>query len=300
MISFGDSFPSGYGVPASYAALAAAANGWPYTAHCVAGAEAPDLGAVFAEAPGSMSRYVIGCGFNDARHFGPGPNNLGSYRDAMLGWAAWLAMLPGEPVLGDALAPGWTPMTVWGGFGRYTDTSGAYAAFSLAGTALHVATVQQDANPVSFKIEIDGVLRGTFSGQPASPINSVAGISYAPRLLRFDAGIGSHAVKVTHLGGGRLYLLWGWGNGLVLAPRPRVWLQTPTLCSAAGYAATGGSKTATRAYRYALRAAAWLLADDGLNVAAVDAFSVIDPASDVQPDGAHWLDQGHRKVAFGW
>ena len=125
LVSFGDSFPSGYpyGTSYSYGAKAAGALGATHDQRAVNGSKIADVATAIAlVTPNTSDIYTVGVGLNDARDNGVGSNGVYAFYQSLLASVTYLAVVPSRVFL-------FTPslQTVAGTAG-YTAAGGSWEA----------------------------------------------------------------------------------------------------------------------------------------------------------------------------
>ncbi len=310
---FGDSFSLGTGSTSpttlGYVPLLCGAEQFTASNNAVSGSEAPDqAAAIFSASLGARSTSTYLIGMNDQRHFGATVGNIAAFKKCVMAQSLWLSV-----ATTDIIGASWGGISytgTWSGGGafgaHYTDTLNDHADFSLTGSVLYIIMIQQDGTAGQCQISIDGNDFGTYNTAPSASITTALGLVYAPTVFRFNVGGSistSHGIRITKTSatasGSRIYLVAMWGNGMrSLATYPTLYLAGPTLCTTAGYAATGiGSPASTIAYNDAVKDVQRTLAGDGLDVRFVDICSALDPAIQTDSGGCHPNDDGYRQIA---
>jgi hypothetical protein len=309
----GDSFSNGYGSSSpstlGYVPIVADYFGYSVSNAAVDGSEVADqAGPIMTRTP-SSDKSVFFIGMNDQRHFGTNATNIACFGSATLGLGLWLSVNNADVIRADSGTPTysgtWGTSAEYGGLPRWSDTSGSYVEFTLTGNSLYICTIQQTGSTGQEQISIDGVSQGTFNVAPASSIITYSSIAYMPKCYNFNVGgaiTDTHTIRITKANGtalgSRMYFLFGWGNGMKnTTPYPSLYLAGPTICTPAGYSATGiGSFSSTLAYNNAMRQTAQTLADDGLDVKFVETFWELSPSAQTN-GGAHPNDDGYFRLA---
>jgi len=150
---------------------------------------------------------------------------------------------------------------------------------------------------MSTRVEIDGVNKGIFNGSSFKSTikGELAGIFYAPYLLRFDGLTNtSHKVVLTATAmqeGKRRRCMWLQWIQAIDGNRHNV----PSVY-VGNYLSSIGNNIAARLYSRAVTDCVETISGDGLNITLVDTFSSVNAATDFYPDGS-LNDLGHQHIA---
>lgn len=312
---FGDSIMHGSGVnnPAidGVVPTVGAATGWTMINKSVSATLIADEGqtdSVFATPVDPSSRSLFLTGYNNMRTGGIVTKPLTSYRLNLAALVAWLAVPDTDKLRGTSPAITYTGswQTVTGNYGdnlmKATTTIGDSASASVEGSAVYITGLALSYGGGSFDVKIDGVSRGTYSGNTA--VNTPMGRTYAPFLVRI-AGLADtkHAVKITQNGAGKIYVIDISSNRIAhSAQRPEVWLANCLRMTAKGYtlgapAYNRGSDRVVSLYNSAIRQVVNELSSDGLNVHLIDVSAAYIPEEDVYTDETHPSANGAARIA---
>lgn len=310
LITFGDSLTVGYGVSppsAVWGAKLAAARGLTWINKALNGAMASDEGAIsYGFVPVVGDIHIIDIGVNSQRVFSTDVTKRG-YEAAMDRELMLTCAAPSRATLRPSGAVSF-PAGTWTDIplnpvGKYTTNNGAKAVATVSGTTVFVTVLFTDApgNSESFTVKIDGTTYGPFTSATSGVNTSALGPVAPPAAFRFPSlAAGSHTVEVTNTGtsGKSFYLNSITGN--TQASHPKVLVGNIARWTAAGYAsfapAFGGSDANIAAYNTMISGVVAEMVADGFDVTLIDLCSVINPATDLQGDGAHWTVATNDKV----
>jgi hypothetical protein len=303
---FGDSMTFGANNDTAFGSL------WPYIvtpwAHVLSAmrSEACDMRAVsgqtladqaasiFAYSPIAGSRHFHLAGRADLVAYGSGAGAISQFQKSLTAMAYWLA---GTKAL--ATSGAWSYTGTWNatpfyGLGKYTQTNGATASFTITGDVLAFQHVLCDSNAATITVKSDGVVVGTFPCVGDQTIFRGGSTPiYAPALRRISGlGVGTHAIVITAnvpipAGGDDLVMLdWFWTGSNALPLRLLTNPRSAVL-----------SDASVAAYNAVPAAVAAQAAGDGMDVALIDAGPSIDPTKGLTADGNHLANIGHLDYA---
>lgn len=307
LATFGDSITVGSPYSAPWTPAVASALSRTLVNRAVNGDQAADQAfAAYGFVPNATDLCTFLLGTNDQRTYGGNATKKVEYerflRSVILSAAAPSRV---TAMSGSMSFPAgtWTPTAV-NTIGKYVDGIGGKASATVSGTAVYIQCILQDSAgaQVNLKVTIDSVVQPTQSigGLGMTTVNSR---TYAPGVLRFGGlSSGSHLVElevIAPLVGtspNRFYLDYIAGSSQAVKPAGYV-LTIPRM-TAAGYAATGiGSDAIVADYNAIIAGIVSGLAADGLNVSLVDLWAAIDPATDLDSGGVHFITSGATKAA---
>lgn len=286
--AFGDSITVSYGVPSGqgWVPKLATTTGKTITNSAVSGAQAADqMMPIYNHtwATDEFVTYMIGV--NDQWRWGTASPLFDYFKSAL---AAETYFLTSNTVKADAL----TKTGTWASNNPYTygvsshSTAGSTLTGTFTGPTLMVGWVLAPATSSGkFTVSVDGVVVATLDCNASFAVTTLLGAGWGPQLLRLTGfSGGSHTVVFTKLDSNYVYIDWLWqgSNGKPL------YLSSITRWNAVGYATTPyGSDANTAIYNAYISALIAQMQGDGLNVTYVNAVNVVDPATDLQSDGAH-------------
>lgn len=297
---FGDSISVCYGIPQNecWVDLLAAEKGVTITNYSQNGSQVPDRTSDVYNAP-AVDWPIVALGANDERRWDT-DNARGKeyYRSGLQALIGWLAISDKKTARDDAVLTGSWTNTVAYGVGKRSIVKNSKATFTVQGRYIYVATISQDSVTGRFSLSIDGEKIGDFPAKNNAGTTVKYDIGYGPRLWRFDTGSADDAthtvqLKVTSPSGDRNYVYIDWVAGSYQSVKPDVWVANTIRQTLSGYEAHGGSDWNVQRYNEEVAEIVEQFQNDGFNVNLIDFYSVLDPATGLQPDGIHGNAQGN-------
>ena len=312
--SFGDSITYGVGATTpnlNWVSILADTTRWSVINFGLSGGwVADETDQIFSVAVASNSISTMLTSVNDMRGINTNSTAQAAFGTELYAVIPWLATLDSNKAKGQG---GSVPVTYTGtwnlptsGAGTFTQTTcmnattvGSTASFSVTGTVVYVASLQQQGNASTFGITIDGTNEGTFKSSTVLPTTGSYNRSFGPYGLRFAGlGGGAHTVILTAStgtnGGNPVYFCYGAGNA---ANGSYAYIGNTLSLTAAGYASGGGSPTAVSEFNALISSVVRTLAGDGLNVVYVNANAAYNPNTMTVADGIHPNNLGHATIA---
>jgi hypothetical protein len=255
---------------------------------------ADQAAAIFGYSPIAGSRHFHLAGRADLVAYGSSSGAVSQFQKSLTAMAYWLA---GNKAL--ATSGAWSYTGTWNatpfyGLGKYTQTNGATASFTITGDVLAFQQVLCDSNRASITVTSDGVTVGTFPCVGDQTIfRSGTTPIYAPALRRITGlGAGSHAIVITAnvpaspMADDLVMLDWFWTGSNALPLRLLTNPRSAVL-----------SDASVAAYNAAVSAVATQAAGDGMDAILIDVGPSIDPAKGLSADGNHLANIGHFDYA---
>jgi len=309
--AFGDSFTVGVGASTpslAYIPLLAADKDWTISNYAVSGSMAADqASAIYAQTIGDNTISTYGIGLNDERIYFTDTGKLKVFQSIHQAELAYMAIPNANKVLGLSSAVTYTGTwnnTLVYGLGKSSSQSGATAAFTLYGSNLLIAMIQQDSNIGTYTITVDGVLVDSYTTLGEGQILTFLGTPYAPKLIvvpNLTEGAHNVVITVTSSAPGVVYFDWAAGtNDSLKAGGPSVYVSNIVRRTAASYTIYGGSPANVITYNVAIKNNIAYLASLGLNITLVDIASMLNITTDLSVDETHPSDAGHSKIRDGF
>jgi hypothetical protein len=303
--SFGDSVTFGdFASPIStnsYINLLAGAIARPISNFAVEGDMVPDQTAkVYGVNPAYGDISTIMLGINDQRIYGVDATKLGYWRRGLQCLIAYLGLGNKQFGVSSGTFTGtWANTTAYG-LGKVSATNGSTATFFVNGTTVYVGMIQQDGAAGTFDVKIDGTTVGSYTTQTTGLGPTVNGATFGAMLLRFpNLSAGTHTVEIVVTSatatGNNVYVDWVAGNAQSVKPR----VYAGNVLYAESYSA-GGSAANVDSYNAEHAALTSELADDGLNVTAVDVHNIIPLNTTYMDGGVHPINPGHAILAIAY
>lgn len=256
---------------------------------------------IFAQTVDSTFTTSMMLGTNDCRVYLDDAYRKSCFASGYLACMLWMAVPAVNKILPDnaacAYTSGWGISSFGSIFSRFTTTVGATVAVQFTGSFVYLNIMRTDGNTASGEVRIDGALRSVvnFSGPGIGTILSpspTGGVGpCAIRIGGLTNGPHSLELKVTSLGpGGSATFL-----GIIVPPSsgPVPRLNVMTIIRASD----SSTDARVAAYNTLVATNVAILKGDGLDVVLSDTHAVIDPATDLAPDGLHPIQIGHDKLA---
>jgi lysophospholipase L1-like esterase len=256
----------------------------------------------FMDARAAGDASTIFCGVNDERIYGTPVGKRNHYIRFMRRLILDAVLVTKKLARTQLTKTGAWSNTQANSIGLASNSAGAKVSGVVNGSEIYIGSIiQSDPACVgsSIQVKVDGVIVGTFSCDGAtSNMQTANGTEYSASAHRF-AGFTdtNHTVEleVISTNGSYNYVDWIAGSGAQVGGR--AFVANVIRMTAAGYAAYGGSDANVAAYNTALWAMVDQLIADGLRVHKVDLHSIINPATDLLPDGVHPNASGHLEIA---
>ncbi len=292
-----------------YANLIATQNHWTVTNDAIPGEQLADFFPRIYTTPTTQNgNSFMLFGYNDMRFNGGNSAGATSYTRELYSALAWMAIPTAGKITGQGagvtLTGSWSNTVVYGGaLGINSATNGSTASFQLYGPTLYIDIIQFAGSTRGMNVAIDGVDHGTYNGSTFLP-PGITAVQYAPYLIRIpNLTDGPHDVVLTITNGtGNAYFNWaGSASGSLSTTAPTVYLGNTLPMNAIGYTLgapfNNGNNGVVTTYNSINLNAARDLAQDGLNVAYVDAASNYNVNTMVAADNIHPNNAGHQAIA---
>lgn len=301
--SYGDSNTAGtIGISPSdrYVNKLATLLGVPIVNRGVNGSMAGELSTAALTLALGAGDFVTGAvGINDQRIYGTGVARRAAFVDMMRSFC--LAVVAPQRVRAvDAAMTKSGPWTATPGYlGAYVDGV-ASASVQVSGSTVWVGYIVSDWSGAHSRatVKIDGAFVGEIVTDAGGVgISTQNGLLWAPAAKAYALPTGGpHTVEITTtVPGQRFYLEFVAGSDQP-SPTPLYLSNIPRM-SAAGYAALGGSDQNVADYNAAIASLVNELQLALRSVTLVESWSVINPLTDLQPDGIHENAGGHTILA---
>lgn len=291
---FGDSNAAGYGVDVANSFINLFT---PVNSGLSASQAAEVSSAVQQESPLAGKLYLINVGLNDMSRYMNDAAKKEYFRRCLRASVAWLALLDKKTARGAqagiSFTGTWADNPAPNPCGKYTTQQGATASATVSGSVVYIGVSEGDypAMGESVSVKIDGVEKGSFSVK-ASGVTTWLGQWWGRTCWKIDGlSSGAHDVVVTQNSpnGKFLHLDWIAGSNQLAASKTRV--CNIAKCSSAWYAAAGITDAMVQDYNVII--ASVVAEFSGFGVDLIDLYSLLNPATHLQSDGAHWNEAGH-------
>lgn len=155
---------------------------------------------VYGYTPVANSRHFYLAGRADLVGYGSGAGAISQFQKTLTALTYWLA---GTKTLGSSASwtytGTWTATPIYGGLGKYTQTNGATASFSITGDVLAFQQIVSDGNTATISVKSDGVPVATFPCAGDQTISRGGSTPIYTSALRRISGLGAgaHAIVIT-------------------------------------------------------------------------------------------------------